>query len=132
MLPPLPDGQRHTPFLQTGTEILGAIDRVQNCNPSHAQILARNPTLFTDKIQPGQGCGQKIAQLLFQEHVCFCYRTTIGLPGDPIAPFLQFGKQIYNQRLHLRQQGFSLLLAGIWEMFPRALFCCGHSGLRFY
>ncbi len=120
MLAAPPDGQGHAPFPQTGTEIFGAVNRVQNSDPACAQLLARNPAFFTDEIQPREGGCQQIVQFLFQKRVRFCHWAAIGFPGDLIAAFLQFGKQFNDQRLHARQHGCCWIIGPSWAVFHGA------------
>ena len=107
MLAAPPDGQGHAPFLQSGTEIFGAVDRVHNRNPACAGGVARNPAFFANEIQPRQRGCQQIAQLMFQKHIRFRHRAAIVFPSDLVAAFLQFRKEVDDPRLDPRQYGFS-------------------------
>lgn len=115
MAPCPPDRKRCPPFLETGAEILRAIDRIEHSHPFRVPGLPGAPAFLADEGQAGQALAQQIGDCRLEESVRRRHRAAIRLPGHIIAEGLKPGERGLDQRPDLGQQGVECQDVTFWR-----------------
>lgn len=98
MVAPVPEAQGDAPFLQPRTEILGAVDRIEQGDPAVMTNPVSGETLLARQHEVGQTRGQPIGDAALQQQVRLGDRTAIRLPVDVMAPGNELRQAFCHQR----------------------------------
>lgn len=86
MLAIAPEAEGSAPFLETGTEILRAIDRIEQRDSAAGDGLGRVEAFLPDERQSRYPALEKAANKSLHKDVSRCNGTAIGLPGYITPP----------------------------------------------
>lgn len=102
----VPKAERNPPFLKARTEVLGAIDRVENRDPS---LLRRGcctfeKTLLADQAKPRQMLIKQGGDPPFQEQIGFGHGAPVRLPAYVIPATKKRRERLFDEAADISQQ----------------------------
>ncbi|MDB5668773.1 MAG: hypothetical protein JWL74_1723 [Alphaproteobacteria bacterium] len=107
MLSAVPQAQRDAPFLESGAEILGTVDRVDDRDPPvpGAGWGSRGEAFLSDDGQVREAFGEPGRKTPLEQHISLGDRASVGFPPGVETPFEKVGQGLLDERFDRLQQG---------------------------